>query len=107
LRANLLFFWSKSLRLTFLIASLAPLALLILTTMKTTFSQPTTKLLFKKIPLYFLGILGINLIISPLVQASTGGILSRGQSYALGLLGLVSLSLFVYLFVVIFQPEKF
>jgi K+-transporting ATPase KdpF subunit len=98
---------SRSLSLTFLGASLAPLALLILTTMKTTFSQPTTKLLFKKIPLYFLGILGINSIISPLVQASTGGILSRGQSYALGLLGLVTLSLFVYLFVVIFQPEKF
>jgi K+-transporting ATPase KdpF subunit len=75
--------------------------------MKTTFSPSPAKLNFKKLPLYFLGILGINLIISPLVQASTGGILSRGQSYAFGLLGLVTLSLFVYLFVVIFQPEKF
>ena len=102
-----MFFGSKPLGLTFLVASLASLPLLILTTMKTTFSQPTTKLLFKKIPLYFLGILGINLIIAPLVQASTAGLLPRGQSYALGLLGLVTLSLFVYLFVVIFQPEKF
>ena len=61
----------------------------------------------QKIAVYFLIILGLNLIVSPLVQASTAGILSRGQSYALGLLGLVTFSLFVYLFVVIFQPEKF
>jgi K+-transporting ATPase KdpF subunit len=61
----------------------------------------------QKIPIYFLTILGINLILSPLVQASTAGVLSRGQSYALGLLGLVTVSLFVYLFVVIFQPERF
>jgi K+-transporting ATPase KdpF subunit len=61
----------------------------------------------QKLAVYFLIILGLNLILSPLVQASTAGILSRGQSYALGLLGLVTVSLFVYLFVVIFQPEKF
>ena len=61
----------------------------------------------QKIAVYFLIILGLNLIVSPLVQASTAGILSRGQSYALGLLGLVTISLFVYLFVVIFQPERF
>ena len=61
----------------------------------------------QKIAVYFLIILGLNLIVSPLVQASTGGVLSRGQSYALGLLGLVTISLFVYLFVVIFQPERF
>ena len=61
----------------------------------------------QKLAVYFLIILGLNLIVSPLVQASTAGILSRGQSYALGLLGLVTFSLFVYLFVVIFQPERF
>ena len=61
----------------------------------------------QKLAVYFLIILGLNLIVSPLVQASTGGVLSRGQSYALGLLGLVTFSLFVYLFVVIFQPERF
>jgi K+-transporting ATPase KdpF subunit len=61
----------------------------------------------QKLAVYFLIILGLNLILSPLVQASTAGILSRGQSYALGLLGLVTISLFVYLFVVIFQPERF
>lgn len=61
----------------------------------------------RKFSIYFLTILGLNLIVSPLVEASTGGILSRGQSYALGLLGLVTVSLFIYLFVVIFQPERF
>jgi len=61
----------------------------------------------QKLAVYFLTILGLNLIVSPLVQASTGGVFSRGQSYALGLLGLVTISLFVYLFVVIFQPERF
>jgi K+-transporting ATPase KdpF subunit len=61
----------------------------------------------QKLAVYFLIILGLNLILSPLVQASTAGILSRGQSYALGLLGLATFSLFVYLFVVIFQPERF
>ena len=61
----------------------------------------------QKLAVYFLTILGLNLIVSPLVQASTAGVLSRGQSYALGLLGLVTVSLFVYLFVVIFQPERF
>jgi len=49
----------------------------------------------------------INLIFSPLVYASTNQVMSRSQSYALGLLGLVTISLFIYLFVVIFQPEKF
>ena len=48
-----------------------------------------------------------NLVLSPVVQASVGGTLSRGQSYALTLLGLVTFGLFVYLFMVIFQPEKF
>jgi K+-transporting ATPase KdpF subunit len=61
----------------------------------------------KKLPLSLLFLLVLNLIISPIVQASTGGILSRGQSYAVALLGLVTFSLFLYLFVVIFQPEKF
>ncbi len=76
---------------------------------KSEFQLIQTRLGFlpRKVAIYFFLILGINLIVSPLVQASTGGILSRGQSYALGLLGLVTISLFVYLFVVIFQPERF
>jgi len=66
-----------------------------------------TKFLSRKLPIYLLSIFLINLIISPLVYASTNPILSKGQSYSLSLLGLVTFSLFIYLFVVIFQPEKF
>jgi K+-transporting ATPase KdpF subunit len=59
------------------------------------------------ISLYLLCTLCLTLAFSPLVQAATGGVFTRGQSYALALLGLVIVSLFVYLFVVIFQPERF
>ncbi|MFZ4665034.1 MAG: K(+)-transporting ATPase subunit F [Prochlorotrichaceae cyanobacterium] len=51
--------------------------------------------------------LGLNLILAPAVQAATGNVLSRSQAYALGLLGLLTLALSVYLFVVMFQPERF
>lgn len=61
----------------------------------------------RKLPIYLLFILLINLILSPVVYASTKDVLSKGQTYALGLLGLVTFSLFIYLFIVIFQPEKF
>lgn len=61
----------------------------------------------KKIPVFLLGLLGFTLMIAPLVYAATGAVLSRGQAYSIALLGLVTFSLFIYLFVVIFQPEKF
>jgi K+-transporting ATPase KdpF subunit len=61
----------------------------------------------KKIPLYLLIILITNIIIAPAVYSATGTILTKGQCYALVLLGLVTFSIFIYLFVVIFQPEKF
>ena len=66
-----------------------------------------TELPGSKLSLYLFGLLIGNLILATVVQASTGGALSRGQSYALTLLGLVTFSLFIYLFMVIFQPEKF
>jgi K+-transporting ATPase KdpF subunit len=44
---------------------------------------------------------------APAVQAATGGVADRGQSLAIVLLGLTTLALSVYLFVVIFQPERF
>jgi K+-transporting ATPase KdpF subunit len=59
------------------------------------------------ISLYFFCTLCLTLAFSPIVQAATGGVFTPGQSYALALLGLVTFSLFVYLFVVIFQPERF
>jgi K+-transporting ATPase KdpF subunit len=65
-----------------------------------------SQLRFSKISIFLFILLCLNLLVAPIVQAATGDI-SRGQSYALGLLGLVTLSLFIYLFAVIFQPEKF
>jgi K+-transporting ATPase KdpF subunit len=64
------------------------------------------QLRFSKLTLFLFSLLCLNVIVAPAVQAATGSI-SRGQSYALGLLGLVTFSLFIYLFAVIFQPEKF
>jgi K+-transporting ATPase KdpF subunit len=54
----------------------------------------------------FLG-LCFNLILAPRVYALATDTLSRSQSYALGLLGLGVLGLSIYLFVVMFQPERF
>ena len=61
----------------------------------------------QKLPLYlFLG-LCFNLILAPAVFAATGGDLSRTQAYWLGALGLVTVALAVYLFFVMFVPERF
>jgi K+-transporting ATPase KdpF subunit len=61
----------------------------------------------QKLPLYlFLG-LCLNLVLAPAVFAATGGEMSRTQSYWLAALGLVTVCLAVYLFFVMFVPEKF
>jgi K+-transporting ATPase KdpF subunit len=61
----------------------------------------------QKLPLYlFLG-LCFNLVLAPAVFAATGGEMSRTQSYWLAALGLVTVGLTVYLFFVMFVPEKF
>ena len=49
----------------------------------------------------------LNLLLAPTVLAATGATLTRQTAYAIGLLLLVTLGLSVYLFVVIFQPERF
>jgi K+-transporting ATPase KdpF subunit len=61
----------------------------------------------RKLTRYLLWSSAINLVLAPVVYAATGGTISREQSYALGLLGVVTLALSIYLFAVIFQPEKF
>lgn len=49
-----------------------------------------------------------NLVIAPAVYAAAGDDdLTRKAAWSLGLLGLLTLGLSVYLFVVIFQPERF
>ena len=61
----------------------------------------------QKLPLYIFLAMCFNLVVAPMVYAATGESLSRPQSWALGLLGLMTLSLSVYLFFVMFAPEKF
>ena len=60
-----------------------------------------------KVPRYLFLLLCLNLALAPAVQAATGDVLSRTQAYALGILGLVTTVLSIYLFVVMFQPERF
>jgi K+-transporting ATPase KdpF subunit len=61
----------------------------------------------QKLPLAIFMGLCVNLLIAPVVYAAADGALERSHAYALGLLGLVTLGLVVYLFVVVFQPERF
>jgi K+-transporting ATPase KdpF subunit len=49
----------------------------------------------------------LNLALAPIVQAATNNTITRQQSFTLGLLILGTIALSIYLFVVIFQPEKF
>jgi K+-transporting ATPase KdpF subunit len=56
--------------------------------------------------LLFLG-LTFNLIFAPAIYAATDIDITQKTAYALGLLGLVTVALSIYLFFVIFQPEKF
>jgi K+-transporting ATPase KdpF subunit len=61
----------------------------------------------RKIPRYLFLLLCFNLVLAPAVYAATGNEFSRTQAYALGILGLVTVVLSGYLFVVMFQPERF
>lgn len=61
----------------------------------------------RKVPRYLLLLLCLNLVIAPAVQGATGHEFSRSQAYALGILGLVTVALSLYLFIVMFQPERF
>ncbi|HEY9804907.1 MAG TPA: potassium-transporting ATPase subunit F [Leptolyngbyaceae cyanobacterium] len=60
-----------------------------------------------RLPLYiFLGMC-FNLVVAPVVYAATGDEFSRTQAWALGLLGIATLGVSIYLFFVMFIPEKF
>lgn len=48
-----------------------------------------------------------NLLIAPAVYAYGGDELTRKAAWSLGLLGLVTIGLSIYLFAVIFEPERF
>jgi K+-transporting ATPase KdpF subunit len=49
----------------------------------------------------------LNLLVAPAVLAASSGTLSNTQAYAIALLGLVTAGFVVYLFMVMFQPERF
>ncbi|MDF5728443.1 MAG: potassium-transporting ATPase subunit F [Rhizonema sp. PD38] len=60
-----------------------------------------------KLPVYLFLAMCFNLVVAPVVYGATDQQFSRTQAWALGLLGLVALSLSIYLFFVMFVPEKF
>jgi K+-transporting ATPase KdpF subunit len=64
---------------------------------------------WNKSPVAKLIILGmsLNLLIAPAVMAASGTEITRQTAYAIGILYCVTLGLSVYLFTVIFQPERF
>ncbi|BAZ40799.1 K+-transporting ATPase subunit F [Calothrix sp. NIES-4101] len=60
-----------------------------------------------RIPLSLFLVLCLNVLLSPIVQATTPGDIPRWQAYNIAFLGFVTVALSIYLFVVIFQPERF
>ncbi|MFM8293717.1 MAG: potassium-transporting ATPase subunit F [Microcystaceae cyanobacterium] len=69
--------------------------------------SPTFRLTLKNLVIYLGILLTLNAVLAPLVTASTGSGGSKGQAYALIGLGLIAVSVFGYLLMVILQPEKF
>jgi hypothetical protein len=61
----------------------------------------------KKYPKYLFFALCLNLIVAPAVYAANTESFTKFQAYALGLLGIVTFAFSMYLFAVMFQPEKF
>jgi K+-transporting ATPase KdpF subunit len=61
----------------------------------------------RKYPTYIFLALCFNVILASTAFAATGDTFSRPQIYALGILGLGTVALSGYLFVVMFQPERF
>lgn len=60
-----------------------------------------------QLPLAIFISLCLNLLIAPVVYANAGGVLERRSAWAIGILGFVTISLAIYLVIVIFQPERF
>ncbi|OUL22387.1 K(+)-transporting ATPase subunit F [Nostoc sp. 106C] len=61
----------------------------------------------QQLPLAIFIVLCLNLAIAPVVYAASDGILERRSAWAIGILGFVTIALVIYLFVVVFQPERF
>ena len=61
----------------------------------------------QRLPLGIFILLCLNLVIAPAVYAAADGGLERRHAWTLGILGLVTLGLVVYLFDVVFRPERY
>lgn len=61
----------------------------------------------QQLPLAVFLLLCLNLIIAPAVFAASSGTLERRSAWAIGILGLVTLGLVIYLFDVVFRPERY
>lgn len=61
----------------------------------------------QKLPLVIFLVLCLNLIIAPVVYAAGDGNLERRSAWAIGVLGFVTLAVIIYLFDVIFRPERY
>ncbi|BAZ32712.1 potassium-dependent ATPase G chain [Cylindrospermum sp. NIES-4074] len=61
----------------------------------------------QQLPLVIFIMLCLNLLIAPVVYAAAGGILEKRSTWAIGVLGFVTAALVIYLFIVVFQPERF
>lgn len=61
----------------------------------------------QQLPLAIFLLLCLNLVIAPAVFAASSGTLERRSAWAIGILGLVTLGLVIYLFDVVFRPERY
>jgi hypothetical protein len=61
----------------------------------------------RRSPLYLFLALCFNVFVATIVYAANDEALSRSQAWSLGLLGLGTVALSIYLFFVIFVPERF
>ena len=61
----------------------------------------------QKFPLIAFALLCVNLLVAPAVYAAASGAVERQAAWAIGILLLLTVVLVGYLFVVVFQPERF
>lgn len=61
----------------------------------------------QKFPLIAFALLCLNLLVAPAVYAAANGTLERQAAWAISVLLLLTVVLAGYLFVVVFQPERF
>lgn len=61
----------------------------------------------QKLPLVIFLVICLNLLVAPVVYAAVDSSFERRHAWTIGLLGLVTLGLLVYLFDVVFRPERY